>query len=186
MSLATHSGQAWLRRNWQCLALAAWFFIPPLHAATIRELLAEFESGATAPAYSKADQKIGRSKEVSRFQILPVVWRQYSKSRQYSNPEIAWSVAERILEERQEDFRRSTGRDWNYRELYLMWNAPGTFARAHFDFRKVSRTVRERAERFANLAEAGEVGEPLPRSPGDFGSSRKGPAHFRSTNQMLR
>src|SRR5262245_12880856 len=92
-----------------------------LCAATVRDVLAEFESGATSSAHSTADLKIGRSKEVSRFQILPLVWRQYSKSRQYTNPEIAWTVAERILQDRHGDFRRSTGRDWNYRELYLMW-----------------------------------------------------------------
>ena len=127
-------------------------FVADLSASTLRETLAEFESGATTPVACGADQKIGRSKEVSRFQILPVVWRQYSQSQDYSNPETAWRVTERILRDRRETFRRATGRDWNDQELYLMWNAPGAFARANYDLKKLSRVLRERADRFGNLA----------------------------------
>jgi len=46
-------------------------FLANLSAASLREALAEFETGATSPVACAADQKIGRSKEVSRFQILP-------------------------------------------------------------------------------------------------------------------
>src|SRR2546422_4402287 len=72
-------------------------FVANLSAASLRETLARFETGATSPAACAADRKIGRSKEVSRFQILPAVWRQYSKSRDYANPAVAWTVAERVL-----------------------------------------------------------------------------------------
>ena len=127
-------------------------FLANLSAASLREALAEFETGATTPVACAADQKIGRSKEVSRFQILPGLWQQYSTSQDYADPETAWAVAKSILQDRRETFRRHTGRDWNYFELYLMWNAPGTFARAKYDPKKLPRVVRERAERFANLA----------------------------------
>src|SRR5262245_40347247 len=103
MSLGTNH-KSLLKRSWQCLLLGSCFLATSLSAATVRELLAEFESGATTQAHSAADHKVGRSKEVSRFQILPVVWREYTKSQQYTDPEIAWSVAERILQDRQEDF----------------------------------------------------------------------------------
>jgi len=141
-----------LKGGWLWRALLACFFANGLPAASIRELLAEFETGTTSPAFCAGDLKIGRSKEVSRFQILPQVWQQYTTSQDYVNPTTAWSVAERILRDRRETFRRCTGREWNDRELYLMWNAPGAYAQANFNPKKLSRVVRERAERFANLA----------------------------------
>ena len=119
--------------------------------AGLREALAEFETGATRPHQCEADYKIGSRKEISRFQILPVVWQQYSKSRNYANPHTAWNVTVKILTDREEDFRRATSRDWDYVDIYLMWNAPGQYRRANWDRSKVSRVVRQRAERFANL-----------------------------------
>src|SRR5260221_3092746 len=153
MQLRTATRYSWPRKSWLCLVLVAGFHVSAIHAASIRESLAEFETGTTSSAFCAGDQMIGRSKEVSRFQIMPEVWRHYSKSRDYTNPSIAWEIAERVLQDRQETFRRVTGRNWNYLELYLMWNAPGAFARASFNPGKVSRIIRERAERFANLAE---------------------------------
>ena len=117
----------------------------------LREALGEFETGATRPVQCAADYKIGSRKEVSRFQILPSVWQQYSKSRNYFDPQTAWNVATKILNDREEDFRRGTERTWDCIDIYLMWNAPGQYRRANWDRRKVSRVVRQRAERFANL-----------------------------------
>ena len=155
MHLTTDVRSSSMRSRWLWLFLIACFYAGAMQAASIREVLAEFETGTTSPAFCAGDQMIGRSKEVSRFQIMPEVWRQYSKSRDYTNPGVAWEIAERILQDRREAFRRVTGRNWNYRELYLMWNAPGAFERANFNPRKVSRVVRERAERFSNLASRG-------------------------------
>ena len=152
MHLTTGARYSWMRGDWLCLLLLTFLQATAIQATSIREVLAEFETGTTSSAFCAGDQMIGRSKEVSRFQILPGVWRQYSKSRDYANPATAWAIAERVLQDRRETFRRSTGRDWNHRELYLMWNAPGAFARANFNPRKVPRIVRERAERFSNLA----------------------------------
>ena len=152
MHLTTGVRDSSMRKGWLWLLLMAGFHAGAIQAASIREVLAEFETGTTSPAFCAGDQMIGRSKEVSRFQIMPEVWRQYSRSRDYSNPDVAWETAERILQDRREAFRRGTGRDWNYRELYLMWNAPGAFTRANFNLRRVSRIVRERAERFSSLA----------------------------------
>jgi hypothetical protein len=119
--------------------------------AGLREALAEFETGATCATQCAADSKIGSRKEISRFQILPAVWQQYSKARDYRNPETAWNVAKRILEERHGNFQEATHRDWDYLDIYLMWNAPGEYRRAKWDRRNVSRVVLRRAERFSNL-----------------------------------
>lgn len=120
-------------------------------AMQLREALGHFESGATTPTRSAADAKIGSRKEVSRFQILPQVWRQYSKSAQYRDPDAAWAVAEKVLTDRHTWFTKATGREWDAVDLYLMWNAPAVYERAKWDRRKVSRVVLERAQRFANL-----------------------------------
>jgi len=133
-------------------------FLANLSAASLREALAEFETGATSPVACAADQKIGRSKEVSRFQILPGLWQQYTTSLDYADPETAWAVAKSILQERRETFQRVTGRDWNYFELYLMWNAPGAYRRAEWDRTRLSPVVLERAERLAIVLNVGRNG----------------------------
>lgn len=121
--------------------------------AGVREALAHFETGATKPTPCAADRVIGSRKEVSRFQILPSVWRQYSRSRDYYNPEVAWNVAAKILIDREKWFRTATGREWDAIDLYLMWNAPGEYQRAKWNRSRVSRVVMQRAKRFANIFE---------------------------------
>lgn len=118
-----------------------------------REALAEFETGARRPTRCAADFAVGSHKEISRFQILPSVWRAYARHNHYHDPNSAWKVAEKILREREASFRRATGRTWDGVDLYLMWNAPGAYGRAKWDRTKVSRVLRLRAERFANLLE---------------------------------
>jgi hypothetical protein len=117
-----------------------------------REALAEFETGATTARQCAADAKVGSHREVSRFQILPQVWRQYTRSTRYQDPEVAWNVTQKILRDREAWFRRGTGREWDYFDLYVMWNAPGEYERAGWNRARISRVVRERAERFSNLA----------------------------------
>jgi len=117
----------------------------------LRDALGHFESGATTPTRSAADSKVGSRREVSRYQILPQVWRQYSKSPQYQNPDVAWTVAEKVLTERHAWFTKATGREWDAVDLYIMWNAPAVYEKAKWDRRKVSRVVLQRAQRFSNL-----------------------------------
>jgi hypothetical protein len=127
------------------------FADPP---AGLREALGEFETGAITPKSCAADHAIGSRNEVSRFQILPAVWRQYSASRNYHDPETAWSVANKILEDREQSFRLATNREWDFTDVYLMWNAPGLYRRANWNRAKVSPVVLKRAKRFANLMQA--------------------------------
>jgi hypothetical protein len=116
-----------------------------------------FESGAETFQRGQADFKRGGSGEVSRYQIMPDVWTRYSKTRDYHNPVEAWQVAQRILNERVNDFRARTKRDPNATELYLLWNKPGHFASAKFSLQRVSRYYLARAQRFANLYNAVQV-----------------------------
>lgn len=119
----------------------------------LREALAEFETGATQPVRCKEDDLVGARQEISRFQILPAVWQQYSPSGDHRDPDTAWSVAKRILDEREQTFRRATGREWDPVDIYLMWNAPGAYRQAEWNRTRLSRTLLERAQRFANLME---------------------------------
>jgi len=126
-----------------------------LHAAAVlpgtREALAELETGAKTPVRCSGDYAVGAAKEISRFQILPSVWREYSGENTYRNPNAAWLVTARILRDREAEFRRATGRQWDSVDLYIMWNAPGVYRRAKWDRAKVSPVVMERAKRFESL-----------------------------------
>ena len=116
-----------------------------------------FESGAESFQRNAADYKRGGSGEVSRYQIMPEVWKRYANNRDYYNPIVAWQIAERILADRVEDFRASTHRSPNGTELYLLWNKPGHFATAKYSLKRVSRPYLTRAQRFANLYSAVQV-----------------------------
>ncbi len=125
-----------------------------VHAAIpagTRQVLAEFETGARQSTPCASDRVVGSQREISRYQILPSVWNEYSEARNFHDPNVAWRVTEKILRDREKAFRQGTGREWEPIDLYLMWNAPGAYARAKWDRRKVSRVVLARAKRFANL-----------------------------------
>ena len=113
----------------------------------------EMSGGIVRLKRSSADQKRGGSGEVSRFQILPYIWRQYATSEDYENPEIAWQVTEKILSDRRARFRAFTGREPDAFDCYVLWNAPGHYENVRFAREKVRRVVSERAERFSNLVE---------------------------------
>lgn len=134
--------------------LFAGIFAPGAQALSLRDSLAMFESGARQPQRCAADRLRGASGEVSRFQIMPDVWRRYTRSRDYENPETAWAVAERIIRDRRQWFLAATGREPSALELYLLWNKPGHFSAARFSSQRVHRQFKERAERFANLLRA--------------------------------
>lgn len=133
------------------LLLSIWLGCCTCEAMTLRQSLAMFESGATTLRRSAADALRGGSGEISRFQIMPEVWRRYTRSRDYENPEVAWSVTQRILADRAARFRKETGREPNSLELYLLWNKPGHFAECGYVASRVKADYRQRAQRFANL-----------------------------------
>jgi hypothetical protein len=117
----------------------------------LRDALAMIETGATSPAAGDADHVVGGSGEISRFQIMPSVWKSYTRSRRHTDPEVAWNVTRRILADRVGSFEKATGRAPEPVEVYLLWNKPGHFEGVGYRLDKVSKTYRDRAERFQNL-----------------------------------
>lgn len=115
--------------------------------------LAQIESGHL----KNPDQARGTSGEVSRFQIMPKVWKSYSRSRNYSNPEVAWSVARRILQDRQAWFTSATGREPAPFDLYVMWNKPGLYERAAYNRKRLPRSLTDVAKRFETLVSGEHV-----------------------------
>ena len=109
------------------------------------------------------DAMVGRAGERSRYQIMPVVWRQYTTSREYANVQVARSVAERHLTVLEETFRKQTGREPGNFDLYVLWNAgPTYYAKIGFNASRVHPTIRERAQRYVNLREMKQDFMPTP------------------------
>jgi len=114
----------------------------------VMDALAMIETGAVKPTACKADYKVGRAGEVSRYQVKPAVWRKYSPCKRYTSPDVARQVASAILGERTRRFVTRYHRPPTTNELYILWNAPGQLL---YGTSKPTRTVKERAQRFANL-----------------------------------
>ena len=92
------------------------------------------------------DRMVGKAGEISRYQVLKAEWKRVCDSRDYTNPTVAKTVAERLLDERVQRFQTIYGRKPTDFEFYALWNAPGQA----FNHR-ISRVVAERCQRFANL-----------------------------------
>lgn len=98
------------------------------------------------------DSAVGGAGEVSRYQILPRVWKTYSRSRDYQNRYLASDIARRHLDTLQRSFERAAGRKPGDFDLYVLWNAGMDYYRRHgFSPRRVHNVIRERADRFVNL-----------------------------------
>lgn len=114
----------------------------------VMDALAMIETGASQSEACKADYKVGRAGEVSRYQVKPAVWRKYSPCRRYTSPSVSKLVATAILGERTKKFVVRYRRPPTTNELYILWNAPGQLLDGSG---RPTRIVKERAERFANL-----------------------------------
>lgn len=98
------------------------------------------------------DSAVGRSGEVSRYQIKPWIWKRYSRSGSYRNRQVSSSVAERYLAELEGIFRKRAGREPDDFDLYVLWNAgPTYYGKIGFSQKRVHPIIRERAQRFTNL-----------------------------------
>ena len=103
------------------------------------------------------DQEVGGMGEVSRFQIMPSVWRQYSASRRYHDPETSTEVARQHWNALRDSFRQQTHREPTDFDMYVLWNTRhGYYARHGFKPNRLDPAVRDRAERFVNLIQRGE------------------------------
>lgn len=121
-------------------------------ANPLLEALAQIETGANTPKQCRADRKIGRHGEVSRYQIKPVVWKTISKSRNYSNPKISKKVAEEEMRNRIALFQGLFYREPTLKEIYCLWNAPRYILKWDCDKNPtIPAVVKERCQRFENL-----------------------------------
>lgn len=100
------------------------------------------------------DSIVGKAGERSRYQIMPVVWKHYTSSRDYANPQVARAVAQRHLSVLEDTFRKATGREPSDFDRYVLWNGgPTYYAKIGFNARRVHPVIRERAQRYVNLRE---------------------------------
>ena len=98
------------------------------------------------------DDEVGRAGEVSRYQIMPSVWRHYSSSDRYRNPEISLSVAQQHWAALYNYFKQRAHRDPDDFDMYVLWNTrQGYYASRGFSPARLHPVVRERAGRFVNL-----------------------------------
>lgn len=98
------------------------------------------------------DAVVGRAGEVSRYQIKPRIWREYSPSRAWRDADISTRVAQEYLADLESQFLKRAGREATDFDLYVLWNAgPSYYARIDFSPRRVSPVIRERATRYVNL-----------------------------------
>lgn len=109
------------------------------------EALSMIESGDN-------DAAIGSAGEVSRYQIMPRIWQEYSKSRAYRDVRVSARVAEQHLEDLEQTFQKRARRTATDFDLYVLWNAgPTYYAKVNFSPKRVHPIIRERAQRYANL-----------------------------------
>jgi hypothetical protein len=100
------------------------------------------------------DAAIGSSGEVSRYQIKPHIWREYSASRSWRDVRIAAHVAQDYLTDLEGGFRKHARREPTDFDLYVLWNAgPAYYSKLGFAPDRVHRIIRERAGRYVNLRE---------------------------------
>ena len=146
---------------------------PGLLDARRRLALSMIESG-------NDDREIGGAGEVSRYQIMPSVWRHYSTSRSYHAPDIALEVAQQHWSVLHASFKQKARREPNDFDMYVLWNTRyGYYARRGFNPARLSPVVRDRAQRFVNLIEdsttdSGKGRDSASGNAGKIGDGRKG------------
>ena len=92
------------------------------------------------------DRMVGKRGEISRYQVMKAEWRSITGSTNYRDPELAREVTLKLLGQRVERFRARYHRNPSDFEFYALWNAPAQALTG-----RISRTVAERSQRFANL-----------------------------------
>jgi hypothetical protein len=103
------------------------------------------------------DNEIGQAGEVSRYQIMPSVWKHYSRSSYYDDPQVSRAVAQQHWSSLRDSFKKKTGREPDNFDMYVLWNTCyGYYASKGFQPARLDPTVRDRAQRFVNLVERSE------------------------------
>ncbi|MDB6124612.1 MAG: hypothetical protein JWQ71_3605 [Pedosphaera sp.] len=98
------------------------------------------------------DREVGRAGEISRYQIHPLVWKTYSTSRDYQNPEVSLQVARQHWTYLANYFKQQTQHEPSDFDMYVLWNTTyGYYARRGFSRQRLNPIVIDRAQRFVNL-----------------------------------
>lgn len=98
------------------------------------------------------DGAIGAAGEVSRYQLTPAVWRIYSRSTDYRNPDVSLRVARQYWFHLASSFQEKTGRIPDDFDMYVLWNTGlGYYSKKGFSKHRISPVVKDRAQRFVNL-----------------------------------
>jgi hypothetical protein len=98
------------------------------------------------------DREVGGAGEISRYQIHPTVWKVYSSSHEYQNPEVSLQVARMHWAYLAKYYKDKTGREPEDFDMYVLWNTKfGYYARKGFDRHHINPVVIDRAQRFVNL-----------------------------------
>ena len=104
------------------------------------------------------DREIGSAGEVSRYQIMPSVWRHYSDSRSYHDPETSLEVAQRHWSALYDSFKQQARRKPTDFDMYVLWNTHyGYYANRGFKPEHLNAVVRDRAQRYVNLIQRGMI-----------------------------
>ena len=162
LGLGSAAGQVASREFGPSCGLSSWL-----------EALGQIESGDD-------DRAVGTAGEISRYQMLPQIWRLYSTSRAYRDVRVSTRVADQHLSCLEEMFRVCTGREPSDFDRYVLWNAgPTYYSRVGWARSRVVPVVAQRAVRFANLRQrfaALAPREPARSSSRLAGFSRRHPA----------
>lgn len=120
-------------------------FTPRVNAMSTLEALSMIES-------NDRDRARGRHGEVSRYQILPHIWKQFGGNGfNPRDPRQSRVVAEFILQDRIRVFVRVTKRFPVDYEIYALWNCPGLLYQHQWDWTRLPPKIKERCQRFHNL-----------------------------------
>ena len=153
------------------LLLAGWLTVPCNATATQAATPADTNAVPTPPAVESTlqpdakrlfalgmietgnnDHDVGGAGEISRYQIQPAVWKCYSKSDDYTDPEVSLQVARQHWIYLATYFKEKTGREPDDFDMYVLWNTRfGYYAKNGFSQKEISPVIRDRAGRFVNL-----------------------------------
>ncbi|HEY2328269.1 MAG TPA: hypothetical protein VGI63_00460 [Verrucomicrobiae bacterium] len=98
------------------------------------------------------DAEIGGLGEVSRYQIMPSVWRHYDDSRRYQDPDVSLAVAQQHWLALYTAFKKAAQREPSDFDMYVLWNTRhGYYSAKGFNPDRLNAVVRDRAQRFVNL-----------------------------------
>ena len=105
------------------------------------------------------DREIGGLGEVSRYQIMPSVWKHYSDTRHYQDPDVSLVVAQHHWLALYNTFKSQAHREPTDFDMYVLWNTRyGYYASRGFHSGQLNPVVRDRAQRFVNLVVCDEAG----------------------------